>query len=75
MRGERICPLGCPVVQWGAHLQAQVFRISVSMGEQLYPIRRMLQGVGGAALEWKQGKWGVLALDWPQGSEGKWGRP
>lgn len=36
MPGERMCPLGCPVVLWAAHLQAQVFRVSVNMGEQLF---------------------------------------
>lgn len=35
MRRERMCPFGCPVALRAAYLQAQVFRLSGSVGEQL----------------------------------------
>lgn len=74
MHGERLCPLGCPMALWAAHLQAQVFRVSVSMGKQLlvplggcYRVSRGCFGVEGG----KAG--GGLALAWPQGSKRKRG--
>lgn len=36
MHWERMCPLGCPVMLWEAHLQAQVFMVSMSTGDQFF---------------------------------------
>ena len=48
MHGERMCPLGCPMVLWAAHLQAQVFRVSMSMEEQLFaPLGECCRVLGG----------------------------
>lgn len=78
MPGERMCPLGCPMVLWAAHLQAQVFRVSVNMGEQLFASLGGCCRVLGGCFGWKQRKcvWGGCWL-WavPRAARGRGGHP